>query len=509
MQRRPCEPFASSEVKALQKAIQIHAADTVAVALQELAAGTHVSLPGGQILAVQTIPAGHKFALCGIKKGQDILKYGKPIGHAIHNIAAGDWVHTHNTATNLGQQLEYTYTPSFSAVPPYDGGMFMGYARKEGNAGIRNEVWIIPTVGCVNAMADRLAQAMHAKKPQGIDGIYAFGHPYGCSQLGEDHINTQRALAGLVRHPNAGAVLVLGLGCENNHIAAFQQVLGEYDPQRVRFLNAQSAGDEFAEGMELLQQLCTFAAETKRMPCSVSKLVVGLKCGGSDGFSGISANPLVGRFSDLLIGAGGSTILTEVPEMFGAETLLMERAVTGQVFADTVGMINHFKEYYQKNGLPVYENPSPGNKEGGITTLEDKSLGCTQKGGSAPVVDVLPYGSPLTKKGLNLLYAPGNDLIASSALTVSGAQLVLFTTGRGTPFGAPAPTVKISSNSAIAKKKPHWIDFDAGQILTGRPFDELAQELYRYVLAVASGQETNTEEQGVRELAIFKTGITL
>ncbi|MFV0402032.1 MAG: UxaA family hydrolase [Oscillospiraceae bacterium] len=489
--------------------IKINAADNVAVALVPLEKGEAIAVGGAPVILREDIPAGHKFALAPIREGENVIKYGAPIGHATADIAPGDWVHTHNVKTNLNDQLEYRYEPSFIPLEKQAGDSFQGYPRAKGNPGIRNEVWVIPTVGCVNAAAERLAREAHARRPGNVDGVYAFPHPYGCSQLGGDHENTQRALAGLVNHPNAGAVLVLGLGCENNNIPEFQKVLGRVDPERVKFLSAQSVGDEFAEGEKLLEELMAFADRAECRACDISGLVVGLKCGGSDGLSGITANPLVGLFSDRLVAAGGTTILTEVPEMFGAETLLMDRAESREVFDATVGMINGFKAYFQESGQPIYENPSPGNKEGGITTLEDKSLGCTQKGGSAPVVDVLDYGQPAVKKGLNLLYSPGNDLVASTALAVSGAQIVLFTTGRGTPFGSPVPTVKISSNSPLAERKPHWIDFDAGKAVTGTSLEALSGELYDYVVQVASGKETNTERQGIRDLAVFKTGVTL
>lgn len=493
----------------MDKILKVNPTDIVAVALVALKSGDIINLGDSQITLSEDIPRGHKFALRDIAKEENIIKYGVPIGHATKDIKKGEWVHTHNVKTNLNETLEYSYSPDFKALEPAPAGTFMGYKREKGNPGIRNEVWVLPTVGCVNAISHRLANYMDNNKPSGVDGVYAFGHPYGCSQLGDDHENTRKALKGLVNHPNAGAVLVIGLGCENNGIEAFKEYLGDYNEDRVKFLIAQEVEDEFEEGVKLLTELCKYAGQFRRESCSLTQLVVGLKCGGSDGLSGITANPLVGMFSDKLIAEGASTILTEVPEMFGAETFLMERAVNENVFNNIVGMINGFKDYFIANNQPIYENPSPGNKQGGITTLEDKSLGCTQKGGTAPVVDVLDYGQPVREKGLSLLYSPGNDLVASSALAISGAQLVLFTTGRGTPFGSPVPTVKISTNSALYEQKPHWIDFNAGMVIDETSFTEAAQRLYNYVVEVASGHSTNTEIQGIRELAIFKTGVTL
>lgn len=456
------------------------------------------------------IPAGHKRALKAIKKGERIIKYGNPIGVAIADIAEGEWIHTHNLKTGLGDLLEYSYDPEVKPLAEQKAATFMGYKRLNGKVGIRNEVWIIPTVGCVNNIAQIIERKSQDLIKGSVEGIHAFAHPYGCSQLGDDHLNTQKALAGLINHPNAGAVLVLGLGCENNTIDGLKQVIGDYDENRVKFVVCQEHEDEVAVALEVLAGLVDFAAGFTREEVPASELVIGLKCGGSDGFSGITANPLVGAISDKLISQGGTSMLTEVPEMFGAETLLMKRCVNEEVFNKTVSLINNFKTYFIKHDQVVYENPSPGNKKGGISTLEDKSLGCTQKGGSAPVVDVLTYGEPVQAKGLNLLQAPGNDLVASTALSVSGAHMVLFTTGRGTPFGAPVPTVKISSNNDLYAKKKNWIDFNAGQLLLGKTMDEVSTEFYNYLLDLASGKiQAKNEEQGIRDLAIFKDGVTL
>lgn len=456
------------------------------------------------------IPAGHKRALVAIKKGESIIKYGNAIGLATADIAAGEWVHTHNLKTGLGDLLEYNYEPEVKPLAEQKAATFMGYKRANGKVGIRNEVWIIPTVGCVNDIAKIIERKSQDLIKGSVEGIHTFTHPYGCSQLGEDHLNTQKALAGLINHPNAGAVLVLGLGCENNTIDGLKQVIGDYDENRVKFVVCQEHEDEVAVALEVLAGLVDFAAGFTREEVPASELVIGLKCGGSDGFSGITANPLVGAISDTLISQGGTSILTEVPEMFGAETLLMKRCVNEEIFDKTVSLINNFKTYFIKHDQVVYENPSPGNKKGGISTLEDKSLGCTQKGGSAPVVDVLTYGEPVQTKGLNLLQAPGNDLVASTALSVSGAHMVLFTTGRGTPFGAPVPTVKISSNNELYAKKKNWIDFNAGQLLVGKTMEEVSTEFYNYLLDLASGRiQSRTEEHGIRDLAIFKDGVTL
>ncbi len=441
---------------------------------------------------------GHKYALCDIKNGENIIKYGNPIGHATEDIKKGDHVHSHNMKTNLSGNLEYVYNPDYKETQKLDTDKtFMGYVRENGDVGIRNEIWIVNTVGCVNKLAKRLAA---------LTGAHAFEHPFGCSQLGGDHKTTQLILRGLVNHPNAAGVLVLGLGCENNNIDEFKKVLGEINPKRVKFLNAQDVNDDVSAGVEIINELKAYADTFKRTPVPISKLKLGLKCGGSDGFSGITANPLVGRLSDKLISYGGSCVLTEVPEMFGAEHLLMQRCPTEELFNKTVDLINDFKDYFTRHNQVIYENPSPGNKKGGITTLEEKSLGCVQKGGLSEVVDVLTYGDVLTKNGLSLLNGPGNDIVAITNLTAAGVHMVLFTTGRGTPVGAPVPTVKIATNHNLAVHKSGWIDFDASPTLEG---NDLTDEFLDYVISVASGEETANEKNDYREISIFKDGIVL
>lgn len=440
---------------------------------------------------------GHKVALCDIKTGENVIKYGFPIGHATKDIGEGERVHTDNLKTNLKDKLTYTYQPKTFELPQVPEYTIDAYVRDNGEIGIRNDIWIVNTVGCVNKIGEKLSA---------LTGAFCFPHPYGCSQLGDDHGVTQKILKGLVQHPNAGGVLVLGLGCENNNIASFKEVLGEVDERRVKFLNAQDFEDEIGEGVRLIEELKAYAVTFTRQPVPVSKLKAGLKCGGSDGFSGITANPLIGQFSDMLIAAGGSTVLTEVPEMFGAETILMDRCVNEAVFEKTVHLINDFKDYFIRHGQEIYENPSPGNKAGGITTLEEKSLGCTQKGGRAPVVDVLTYGNRVTKNGLNLLTGPGNDMVAVTNLVAAGCHMVLFSTGRGTPLGSPVPTVKVATNDRLATEKKNWIDFNAGPMLEGK---NLTEEFMQYIIRVANGEETCNERNGYREIAIFKDGVTL
>lgn len=496
-----------------KKIFHIHSTDNVVIAIKDLNAGEQVVFNQQEFRIRAAIAAGHKIALTRIGAGELVYKYGFPIGRASAEIADGDWVHTHNLRTNLRGIEEYRYTPASYPLPAIEEDLtFDGYVRANGEVGIRNELWIIPTVGCINKTAERLAQAFRAELPErsGIEGAHVFPHPYGCSQLGEDERRTQQTLAGLVRHPNAGGVLVLGLGCEHNHVEAFQQVLTDFDPQRVRFVVAQECEDEIEAGLYELRQLASYAGQFRRQPVPLARLKVGLKCGASDGFSGITANPLVGECSDLLVAAGGTSVLTEVPEMFGAETLLLNRCRSREVFDKCVCMINGFKEYYLSHQQPIYENPAPGNKAGGISTLEEKSLGCIQKGGFSPVVDVLDYGERLQKPGLNLLTGPGNDAVSITLLTAAGAHLILFTTGRGNPLGAPAPTVKISSNTRLARKKPHWIDFNAGELPDGADMSALARQLLQYALDVASGRVlTCNERNNDREIALFKDGVML
>lgn len=469
------------------KTLQINPRDNVAVMLE------------GEL-------RGHKTALCDIKKGENIIKYGYSIGRAAEDIKKGSHVHVHNIKTNLSGAMEYTYDRVHYELPRQPKRTFMGYVREDGRVGIRNEIWIVNTVGCVNKTAELIAREANKLYGGECDGVFCFPHPSGCSQLGDDQRTTQSVLKGLTEHPNAAGVLVLGLGCENNNIPVFKEILGDVNGERVKFMSTQEHDDEVGEGLRLIGELVRYTKRFKREKCDISKLTVGLKCGGSDGFSGLTANPLIGRVSDMITASGGSTILTEVPEMFGAETILMNRCVNEDVFKKTVSLINDFKDYFERHGQVVYENPSPGNKKGGITTLEDKSLGCVQKAGSADVADVIGIGERVRHNGLNLLTGPGNDIVAVTNLTASGCSMILFSTGRGTPVGAPVPTVKISTNNDLAQRKPHWIDFNAGPEIDG---EDLSEALMEYIISVANGERTNNEKNGYREISIFKDGVVL
>ncbi len=498
----------------MKKYIKINAADNVIVCLEDINKDETININGLQVKAKQHTPRGHKILICDLKQGEDVIKYGYPIGHVIQDTIAGSWINDNNIHTNLSGILQYKYEPVAKelTIKP-DKRTFHAYRRNNGEVGIRNEVWIVPTVGCVNGIAEKLAEKLREEKKDdngNVDAIWAWHHNYGCSQLSEDHEATRRVLRDIVLHPNAGGVLVLSLGCENNQPNDFMRMLGDYDKDRIKLLVVQEVkGNELQVGMQILDELYEKAKYDKREEVPLSELRIGLKCGGSDGLSGITANPLVGEFSDYLVAQGGTSILTEVPEMFGAETILMNRCRTKELFDKTVAMINNFKEYYLKHGEPVGENPSPGNKAGGISTLEDKALGCTQKCGKAPVCGVLEYAERLKEKGLNLLSAPGNDLVAATALAASGCHLVLFTTGRGTPFGTFVPTIKVSTNSELFNNKPHWMDFNAGQLADGVSMEDVLKEFIDKCITIASGEKAKNETSGYREISIFKNGVTL
>ena len=498
------------------KCILIDESDNVAVAPVDIAPGTSCEAGERVIHAIQDIPKGHKIALSAIEPGKSIIKYGYPIGSATTQISAGEYVHSHNIKTNLTGALEYTYNPTVASPPTYEHvpvdlpSSFRGYRRAGDCVAIRNEVWIIPTTGCVNGLAERLARQTSVNLPRGnIDGVFALTHPYGCNQLGDDHVRTQEILANLAHHPHAAAVLVVSLGCETNNLQEFKKVLGTWDPRRVKFLVCQDEEDEYSAGLSILTSLLEFTSQAERVELPISELRIGLTCGGSDAFSGITANPVVGSFSDMFIGTGGSAVLTEVPEMFGAEIELLNRCMDGRIFAKGVDMINSFKRYFLDRGHPVHENPAPGNIEGGITTLEEKSLGCTKKAGNAAVVDVLPYTGRVQARGLTLLSAPGNDLVCTTALAAAGCHLLLFTTGRGNPLGSVIPTIKIATTTELAKKKRSWIDFNAGTVLGGAPIRDLATQLFSLVGEVASGERTRNEENGYRDMTILKDGVTV
>jgi altronate hydrolase len=496
-----------------QTTLHIAEQDNVMVALRLIAGGTVVD----GVTVATDVPAGHKIATQPIPAGQIVLKYGYPIGVATRDISPGEHVHSHNLTSTLRDDFDPSkHASHLRKLPaPTEQPTFDGFRRADGRVGVRNEIWIVNTVGCVNNAAERIAAAARNDMANfaGVDGVHAFPHQFGCSQLGDDLELTQKILAGLVRHPNAGGVLILGLGCENNQMKLMLESIGKISPERVQYFNAQDVTDEVEEGIARIRQLAAFAGKEKRQPIPARELILGMKCGGSDGLSGITANPLVGKIANRLAGAGGTVLLTEVPEMFGAEEVLLDRATSAGVAKNAIDMVNNFRAYFRKYNQPIDENPAPGNKAGGITTLAEKSLGCVQKGGDAPVAQVLAYGetAPVGLGGIGLINAPGNDGVSSTAMVAAGAHILLFTTGRGTPLGFPSPTIKISTNSELAVKKPSWIDFDAGPIALGTStFEELGAKLYSLVLDVASGRtQTKNERNGFREIAIWKDGVTL
>jgi len=496
--------------------LKINFKDNVAVALYHVKKDTKINIDGQELVVQEDIPKGYKIALTSIDKGEEVIKYGYGIGRAIQLIKKGTCIHIHNLKTGLKGKIEYRYKPDLKEIKFLNDMLyFRGYERDNGQVGIRNEIWVISTVGCVNKPAEKMVLSAKQKyraeiEKDEIDGFFNFSHPFGCSQLGDDLINTQRILAGLVKHPNAAGVLVVGLGCENNLISEFKKVIGDYNDNRVKFINLQDVKDEIKEGLNKIDMLVKYAKKFKVKDIPVSKLKIGLKCGGSDSFSGITANPLIGKISDRIVSYGGTVILTEVPEMFGAEKILMNRAQDKKIFHKIVDLINGFKDYFLSNGQVIYKNPSPGNKESGITTLEEKSLGCIKKGGTSIIRDVIFYGNQSNGNGLRLLEGPGNDLVSTTALTAAGAQIILFTTGRGNPLGSPVPTVKISTNSELYEKKNNWIDFNAGQIIDGVDMDKLAEDLMVYILKVVSGEKrTKNEVNNYRDIGIFKKGVTL
>lgn len=497
------------------RAFRIADEDDVAVALEPLAAGETVPVSGRNVTLRDAVPAGHKFALRDLAAGAPVLRYRARIGIATQPIGIGEHVHSHNLATALAGEAAYSFTAPAPVVPPQESTRtFQGFARADGSVGTRNELWILPTVGCVGRLGERLAQrgnAMAAAITQAhgrIDGVHAFNHPFGCSQLGADLDGTAAIIAALAMNPNAGGVLLLGLGCESNQLDALLTRIAPDHRARLRVLRAQSESDEFAAGEALIAELLAQMAQDSRVPAPLSALRLGVKCGGSDALSGLTANPLIGRMADAVTEAGGTAILTEIPEIFGAETLLMQRATSETVFDKLTALVNGFKRYFIDHGEPVSENPSPGNIAGGITTLEEKSLGAVQKGGLAPVADVIGYGERISRSGLTVLEAPGNDAVSTTALAAAGATITLFSTGRGTPLGSPVPTMKIASNSALAQRKPGWIDFDAGAVLADG-MDETAMSLLDQIIAVASGTPARNESNDERAIGIWKRGVTL
>lgn len=490
----------------MKRYIKLGDSDNVAVALQDIAKGEAIELPEGKIVTLDDTPKGHKFALRDISAGEKVIKYGSVIGKAIKDINKGEWVSTHNLKTLLKPEWKPEWKGNKAkevnvSIPQKT---FWGFKRKNGKVGIRNEIWIIPTVGCINGVLKDFARSV--ERPEWIDDVKVLSHPYGCSQLGGDLENTKRILSGLARNPNAGGVMVVGLGCENLQLSYMKEELKNHP--NVSFLMLQAVNDEYEALFKSFSEVAE-RAYSERTECPISSLTIGVKCGGSDSLSGITANPLVGKVSDYITYYGGTVLMSEIPEIFGAEDEIISRIEDEEVFNKFVRAITWFRNYYTRYNQPVSENPSPGNIKGGITTLEEKSLGAVKKSGSNKVTDVLWYGEEAKRSGVNIVFGPGNDLVSTTALAGSGAVMILFTTGRGTPFEAVVPTIKISTNSDLKRRRPDWIDFNAGEIAEGKDMDELLRELINLIIEVANGGRTKGEERGLQEIAIFKDGVIL
>ncbi len=485
-------------------AVKIHPEDDVMVALHDLPAGTEVE----GIVLLEDVKQAHKFAIHDMKAGELLHKYGNVIGRLKCDVKKGQWIHSDELGTALDEAPTYHYQKGKVTPKKESQRTWQGYLREDGRAGTRNDLFLIPTVGCVNLQLQTLREKFLELHPEMKGRVQIANHPYGCSQLGGDFENTASLLSGIAHNPNAGGVLVLGLGCENNRLSEFVKRLSDIPEKRLRYFNSQDYEDEIEHGLAMLEELYFNMKDDSRVTLPLSKLTLGLKCGGSDGFSGLTANPLLGLAADEIGACGGQVGLTEVPEMFGAEQDLMNRAKDEATYKKVVALIENFKAYYARNNQPCYENPSPGNKDGGITTLEEKSNGCVLKGGHLEVEDVLDYGERFHSPGLSLLNGPGNDIVASTNLLAAGATIICFTTGRGTPFSSIVPTLKLATNHKLASFKSNWIDFDC-QVVFEKGFEEAKEELLDLIVRVASGEKSKGEEHGMAQIALFKTGVTL
>lgn len=497
-------------------AIKLYPQDTVALATSELKKGQTVTVDGETITLLDDIPNAHKIALKDFETGEAVRKYDNIIGYASKPIKKGEWIHSHNEVTGLGKSKEYTYDFNpISIFPGESDKTFMGYDRADGGAGIRNHLAIISTVFCANGPLRKLARMAEAKYPatENFDGIIAFDQEFGCSQTGKDLVTTCKIIAGIAKNANFGGVLLVSNGCEMAIPSVLEQYMGDYDKKRIRTLTLQEVEDEFTAGMELIDEIMEEMKDDKRTPININRLHIAMNCGGSDGYSGITANTLLGTLCDTLVKEGAIMNMTEVPEMMGAEHILMNRAADKSIFDDIVKMMYDYDAYFARYGEKAADNPTQGNKAGGLTTLEEKSLGCIQKGGHCAVMEVLEYGERATKNGFVLVSGPGNDLAGVSGQIAAGAVLTIFTTGRGTPCGFAGPTFRLASNTALATRKSNWIDYDAGRLLTAKTPEEveaLNKELYDAIMATVNGQyRTRTEENGYYILGALKDGVTL
>lgn len=484
--------------------LRLHPKDNVALALRPLPSGARVSVEGISLFTRDPIPYGHKVALVSIPKGGRIIKYGYPIGRAVRSISPGEHVHVHNTESGRahGDTARPVIREESSLIPRFPQDTFLGFRRQDGRVGVRNHVLVMASVHCVNGGVERIGRE--------VPGVVALPHIYGCSQLGEDLAQTRRVLEGYVSHPNVGATLIVGLGCEA--LPTRELVDGLRDRgYRVELLLLQEIGGSRAavrKGKELAAELLGEVGKLRPEPVPLSELVVGVECGGSDAWSGVTANPAVGAIADALVAHGGTVILSEVTEFIGAEHILAARAISPEVGKAILRAVARREGVAVEMGVDLRgAQPSPGNMEGGLTTIEEKSLGAIVKGGTTPVREFLGYGERPSARGLVVMDTSGNDLESVTGMVAGGAQVVLFTTGRGTPVGNPiVPVIKISSNTPLYERMRDDLDFDAGSILRGEPPTSVAARLAALLLEVAGGRPTQAEVWGHREFAIEPRG---
>jgi altronate hydrolase len=485
----------------MSRVLILNPADDIAVALDDVATGeTPEGLDGP---ARADIAQGHKIARHAVPEGGIVRRYGQVIGRAKTAIEAGDHVHVHNLAMAEDGREAEVGADVHPPVPLTDA-TFQGIVRKDGRVGTRNYIGVLTSVNCSATVARRIADAFpDASLPKGVDGVVAFTHQGGCggSSLSTDVELLQRTLAGYARHPNFAAILIVGLGCEANQIPDWLRKSELETGTTLRAMTIQEAGGTaraIEAGIEIVRELVDEAAKVERQTVSASHLTVGLQCGGSDGWSGVTANPALGAAVDLLVAHGGSAMLSETPEIWGAEHLLLRRA-TSQGVADKLNArLDWWRAYADKHGMELNNNPSPGNLKGGLTTILEKSLGAVAKSGSTPLTDVIGYAEPLKTQGLTFMDSPGYDPCSATGQIASGANLIVFTTGRGSVFGAkPAPSIKVASNAKLASWMDEDMDIDASPVLTGTPMAEVGAEIFERMLAVASGEPSKSEALGI------------
>ncbi len=500
----------------LQKLLQLHPTDNVAVARVQVAAGEEIQLGPVVVRVSEPIAAGHKVAIRPIAAGEAILKYGQRIGLAGTHIDVGSWVHVHNVnAARLETEYEYC-NELIEPSKPAESRTFMGFRRADGKVGTRNYVALISTVNCSATTARYVAMELAKSDLRdfpNVDGVIPLVHKGGCafSFGGEDHQQLNRTLAGFARHPNIAARLILGLGCETaqaGHLQSDHGLMQLGGPSASRsngplpmVLNIQEVGGvrkTVDRAVGVLRDLLVQANDVRREPIPVSELLVGLECGGSDGASGITANPALGYASDLMVAHGGTAILSEIPEVYGAEQLLTRRSISREVADALLDRIHWWEDYAQRHHASIDNNPSYGNKQGGLTTIFEKSLGAVAKGGTSPLRAVYKYAEPVTERGFVLMDTPGYDPASVTGMVAGGAQVIVFTTGRGSCFGCkPAPTIKVATNTPMFNRMREDMDINAGTILEGATVEDVGREIFEMIIATASGRQTLSEAQGI------------